>query len=423
MNKYDSQLIATMLESDEHIPVDDFRQADLILVNTCAVRKHAEDRALGRLAFFSGLKKSNKRLLIGIVGCVAARLKDELFNINPHIDFVVGPQEFHRIPEIVRDKKRGIVRCGVGGFTATGIYPRASGSSTFISIMRGCNNFCSYCVVPYLRGREISRPLDDIMKEAELVIDQGVKEIILLGQNVNSWRDREFALPDLLERLVRIHGLERVRFITNHPKDMSQRLIETMRDNPKICKSIHLPIQSGSNRILKLMNRGYTREDYLNIVDSLRDAMPDISITTDIIAGFPTETEEDFNQTLELVQRVSFDGIFSFYYSPRPLTKASRMDGQLPREIKIKRLERLIKIANSLAKKRTQRFIGRIEEVLIEGVAKKNPGSFMGRNEADRIVIFPDTGDLKTGDIVTVKIKDASVWALFGNIYEKIKAS
>ncbi len=289
--------------------------------------------------------------------------------------------------------------------------------------MRGCNNFCTYCIVPYLRGRESYRSTDDIIKEANLAVSDGVKEITLLGQNVNSWQDGELTLPDLLEELSQIEGLKRIRFITNHPKDVSPRLIKVMAQNSAVCKAIHLPAQSGSTRILKLMSRGYSRQDYLRLTNSLKEAMPNICITTDIIIGFPSETEKDFEDTIELVKQVGFDGVFTFYYSPRPFTRASQLKDQLSHKVKIKRLNKLIEIANSVVRRRSQRFIGNTEDVLVEGEAKKNPGCFTGRNEGGKVVIFPKKEDIKPGDIVPVKIKKASVWVLFGTVYEEIKAT
>jgi len=413
MNKYDSGLVESILTKEGFSPTDNPQAADLILVNTCSVRAHAEKRALGRIAYLSGVKKKDPNKTLVVFGCMAKNFGEEIIKQIPLVDFVLGPDDFPSLVELINNKQRHIVKISTDNFTGEGTYPVPNSIKAFVAVSRGCNNFCSYCIVPYVRGRERNRPLYDIVNEIKWDVSYGVKEITLLGQNVNSWTDGVNDFADLLRTVSNIKGILRVRFLTSHPKDLSDRIITAMHDNTPICKSIHLPLQSGSNRILRLMNRKYTREEYLVLVEKLRSAMPQISITTDIIVGFPTETEEDFADTIDIIKRVRFDGIFSFYFSPRPRTVAAEMLDDVPYAVKIERLKEVIALGNAIAKENARTLIGSYQKVLVEGRAEKNPELFCGLTETGRVVVFPAC-EKDIGSIVTVKIEDATCWALKG---------
>jgi tRNA-2-methylthio-N6-dimethylallyladenosine synthase len=346
MNLADSEIVLGIMKKHGYSLTDDISKADVILVNTCSVREHAEQRVIGRLSSFLRYKKRKPDLVIGVLGCMAERLKKRLIEEENLADIVVGPDEYRKLPQLVSDAfagHKGIAVKLSKVETYDDITPlRTEGISAWITVMRGCDKFCTFCVVPFTRGRERSRPLDSIVKEVEMLSSQGYREVTLLGQNVNSYRDGNYDFADLLSAVARVDRNMRIRFTTSHPKDMSDKLIQTIAEHPNICNYIHLPVQSGSDRILELMNRTYDRKHYLELVRKIRETIPGVSLSTDIIAGFPTETEEDHKMTLSLLEEVRFDGAFMFKYSPREGTKAYAMGDDVPDEVKVRRLTEII---------------------------------------------------------------------------------
>ncbi len=425
-NEADSERYAGMLDAMGFLTADGPEDADLILVNTCAVREHAELRALSATGQFKKLKEKNPELVIAVCGCMVTQLyrADQMKHSYPYVDFVLGTDMLHRFPEFLADHyQNGRRRLTVGEpepVIAEGLpVRRASKTKAWVSIMYGCNNFCTYCVVPYVRGRERSRAMEDIIAEVTALAADGVKEITLLGQNVNSWgKDLEGGLtfPDLLEKLAAIDGDFILRFMTSHPKDATKRLIDVMADNKKIARQFHLPLQSGSARVLGAMNRRYTPDSYLALVDYMRERMPDITITSDIIVGFPGETDAEFEETLTMLTRVRFDMIFSFQYSPRPGTPAAKMDGQIPDEIKSERFSRLVGLQNTLSNEKNQECVGKIFRVLVEGVSKQSEAHLAGRTDGGKLVHFARNADTdpSVGRFVNMKIRRADTFALYG---------
>ena len=374
MNEHDSEKLAGMLEAMGYTKTDDRTKADLILFNTCCIREHAEKRTFGNVGFIKEIKAENPSLILGVCGCmmqqreVAKRLAARF----PFVDMVFGTNELHIFPQLVErvmDGGRVFEIKDIEGEIAEGLpVKRCAGFATFVNIMYGCNNFCSYCIVPYVRGRERSRRAEDIVEEVRRVVrDEGYTEVTLLGQNVNSYNDNGITFPQLLRMVNEVEGLKRLRFMTSHPKDLSHELVMAKAECDKVCEHIHLPVQSGSNRILKLMNRRYTREHYLDLVRDLRENVPGVEITTDIIVGFPTETEEDLEDTLSLVREVGFSAAYSFAYSVREGTVAARMDGQIPEEVKKERLQRLNSVIMESAGGANDKYMGLEGEILIEG--------------------------------------------------------
>ncbi|MCI0516183.1 tRNA (N6-isopentenyl adenosine(37)-C2)-methylthiotransferase MiaB, partial [candidate division KSB1 bacterium] len=332
MNKYDSELVAGILDKTDYEPTTDFEQADLILVNTCSVRRHAETRVSARIGAFKPLKQQNPNLIVGVLGCMAQRLGPQILDEKSFVNFAIGPDDYRQLPALLKKIESDhhqvqLYKTDVTDFEVyADIYPsRTEGVSAWVAIMRGCNNFCAYCIVPYLRGRERSRPMENILAEVHQLVKEGFKEVTLLGQNVNSYHDGLTDFPTLLQEVSRIPGICRVRFASSHPKDFSLKLIEVMANEPHVCQHIHLAVQSGSNKVLNLMNRHYTREHFLNLLAIARAKMPRICFTTDIIVGFPNETEADFQDTLDLLQQARFDNAFTFKYNPREGTKAAEM--------------------------------------------------------------------------------------------------
>ena len=380
MNEYDSDFLAQSLMQEGFVPESQVNRADLILINTCAVRAKPEQKAVSFLGRLAAIKRKNPRLIVGMVGCLAQMKGPEIMKRFPLLDFVMGPRELGRITEVVDkhiEKSLKTVAIALEGVPSAPV--RCAGyfkgqTSGFISIMEGCNNFCSYCIVPYVRGREVFRDPQAIRSEAEYLLREGISEITLLGQNVNSyvWREpQEWRFPDLLHYLADLEGLSRLRFTTSHPKDLSENLVACFRDLPVLAQHIHLPFQAGSNRVLKRMRRGYTREAYLELIEKLRCTNPDIAITSDVMVGFPDETHEDFLQTLDLIESVSFDGLFSFIYSDREGTPAARMPGKVSAGEKAERLQILQELQNRVTLKRNQALLGRKLAVLVEGTSKK----------------------------------------------------
>ncbi|MFN3135665.1 MAG: tRNA (N6-isopentenyl adenosine(37)-C2)-methylthiotransferase MiaB [Candidatus Kryptonium sp.] len=420
MNLADSEIVLGIMKNHGYMLTDDASRADVILVNTCSVREHAEQRVIGRLSSFLKYKKRNPNLVIGVLGCMAERLKKRLIEEENLADIVVGPDEYRKLPQLVNDAfagHKGIAVRLSKVETYDDITPlRTEGISAWITVMRGCDKFCTFCVVPFTRGRERSRPLESIVKEVEMLSAQGYREVTLLGQNVNSYRDGSYDFADLLSAVAQVDRNMRVRFTTSHPKDMSDKLIKTIAEHPNICNYIHLPVQSGSDRILQLMNRTYDRKHYLDLVRKIREIIPGVSLSTDIIAGFPTETEEDHKMTLSLLEEVRFDGAFMFKYSPREGTKAYEMGDDVPDEVKIRRLNEIIELQQKISHEINQAMIGSEVEVLIEGESKRSSEQWMGRTDTNKVVIFPRIDEVKPGDYVIVRINKATSATLFGDI-------
>jgi tRNA-2-methylthio-N6-dimethylallyladenosine synthase len=421
MNVYDSAGIAALLEKEGLEAADSVEHAGVILINSCAVRGHAEERVLGRVGELKSLKSQNPDLKLVLCGCVAQEQGQALLQRFPHLDAVVGTSQYRQLPAIVAGLASTNGRPCLTSFDHDiedlPELPDFSGQATaFVAVMRGCNNFCSYCIVPYVRGRERSRPADDIINEIRQQAERGVKEVTLVGQNVNSYKWQETDFPRLLETACSIQGIERIRFITSHPKDLSDGLIRVMSENHKICKHLHLPLQAGSDRILKLMNRGYTIGHFESLAERARRAMPDLTLTTDVIAGFPGETEAEFSETLEAMERIRFDGAFTYKYSGRPGTKAAELSGEIGEGEKLQRLDKLIKLQQQITLESNRADIGKIFEVLVEKESKKSNGQFMGRTGGNKTTVFDSPSRIKTGDLVNVRIIKATQATLVGEI-------
>lgn len=422
MNKYDSELVSSILGKEGYESTDNIDETDILLINTCAVREHATERVINKLKSYEIYKKRGKVEVIGIIGCMPQHDRGGLKEKLPFIDILAGPDSYRRLPEMLgMTLSKG---CLVEDTDLNKdenydlIFPsRQAGTNAFIAIMRGCNNFCSYCVVPYTRGRERSRSLESIIDETKKTVADGFSEITLLGQNVNSYKYGDIGFPELLRQVSKVDGLKRLRFATSHPKDLSDELITVMAECDNICPSLHLPFQSGSNRILEMMNRGYTIESYKEKINKIKKAIPDIALTADIIVGFPSETEEDFEDTLQTVKDVSFDNSFTFIYSERENTAAEKKyTDDIDRETKVGRLQRLSDLQKEVGLKNLQSEVGKIREVLVENISKKRDWQLKGRTVHNRIVIFDKKDDLKTGDYVNVKIVRAEGVTLFGEI-------
>ena len=419
MNLADTEVVLSILTTAGYGQTSNLREADVVLVNTCAVRENAEQRVFGRLGDFKRYKKENPGMVIGVLGCMAERLRKDLMQSESHVDLVVGPDEYRRIPEMVEEAisgHRGIAVQLSRVENYDDILPlRTEGISAWISVMRGCDKFCTFCVVPFTRGRERSRSLESVTREVEHLAARGFREVTLLGQNVNSYHDGNSDFADLMAAVARLDRTIRVRFTTSHPQDMSEKLIRTIAENENICSYIHLPVQSGSDRILELMNRSYTREQYLSLVRTIRSGIPGVSLSTDFIAGFPTETEDDHRQTLDVIREVDFDGAFTFKYSPRENTKAWHMGDDVPEDLKIERLNQIIDLQRSISLRRNQEMIGRDVEILVEEESTKSASDLCGRTDTNKMVVFPK-GTSQIGQYVTIHIDRANSATLFGAV-------
>ena len=424
MNVADSEVVASIMQMAGYALCDKIEEADAIFVNTCSIRDNAEQKVLSRLAYFQSLRKHHKPLVIGVLGCMAERVREQLVAENG-VDLVAGPDSYLDLPNLVGAAERGEKAVNVE-LSTTETYREVIPSriglnriSGFISIMRGCNNFCSYCIVPYTRGRERSREPESILGELADLKAKGFKEVTLLGQNVNSYRYERpdgtvVDFPALLAMVAQAAGEMRVRFTTSHPKDMSDETLHVIAAWPNLCHHIHLPVQSGSNRILKLMNRKYTREWYLDRIAAIRRILPGCGITTDMFSGFHSETEEDFEETLSLMREVGFDSAFLFKYSERPGTYASKhLPDDVPEEVKIARLQRMIDLQNELSLESNRRDIGHEFEVLVEGFSKRSREQLFGRTSQNKVVVF-DKGNHRIGQLVRVRVTDASSATLLG---------
>ena len=426
MNVADSEVVVSILSDSGYKLTDKINDAGLILINTCSIRENAEQRVWGRLNFISNLKRKKPETVVGVIGCMAERLKEKLIETDKLVDIVVGPDGYRELPLLIAEAESG--HKGVNVLlskeeTYADISPirmDKNGVTSFISIMRGCNNMCAYCVVPYVRGAERSRNPESIINEATDLFNKGYREVTLIGQNVDSyiWKNNNGAIHfhELLKNVAQINPKLRVRFSTSHPKDLSDKLIETMAIYKNICRHIHLPAQSGSNRILKLMNREYTREWYMDRISAIKNIIPDCSLSTDMITGFCTETDNDHEESLSLMEWAEFDFAYMFKYSERPGTKAARKyKDDVPEEIKSSRLNEIIALQNKLSAKSKKADIGKIYDVLIEGTSKRSDDQLYGRNSQNKVVVFPKGTSVK-GEYVRVLIEKSTSATLLGKI-------
>ncbi len=424
MNVGDSEIVVSILQKEGYIYCDKIEDAEVILINTCSIRDNAEQRIWGRLNEMRHLRRKNKSLIVGIIGCMAERLKESLLEGDKGVDIVAGPDSYRDLPQLLRSAEAGgkgvntILSSEETYAEITPVRLDKAGVSAFIAIMRGCNNFCTYCVVPYTRGRERSRDAQTIIDEARSLFENDYREVTLLGQNVNSYCSGEVNFPELMRRVAAISPLLRVRFATSHPKDMSDELLEVIADTPNICRAIHLPAQSGSTAMLKRMNRSYTREWYLDRVAAIRRLIPDCAITTDIIAGFSSESAEEHQETLSLMREVGYDFAYMFKYSERPGTAASKnLPDNIDEQTKTERLTEIINLQNTLSAERNAEDVGKEFEVLVEGVSKRSDEQMFGRTSQNKVVIF-DSHNSQVGDYLRVKISSCSSATLFGEIIE-----
>lgn len=427
MNEEDSEKLSGMLKRIGYTKTEDIEKASIILFNTCCVRENAENKVFGNLGRIKKLKEKNKDLIVGICGCMMQQkgMADKVLSKFPFVNIIFGTHNAYKFPEYLnRVKTEGVqVKEILNKETdiVEGIpVDRESSVKAFVTIMYGCNNFCTYCIVPYVRGRERSRKPEEIIKEIKELVSNGYKEVTLLGQNVNSYGkglEEEISFAKLLRMINEIEGIERVRFMTSHPKDLNEEVIEAIKDCDKLCEQIHLPVQSGSNRILKEMNRHYDRERYMYLINKIKKEIPNVAITTDIIVGFPGETDEDFNDTLSLVKEVSYDSAFTFIYSRRNHTPADKMENQVPDEVKHERFNELVAAVNEGVIKNNKKYEGQIVEVLVEGTSKNDETKLSGRTRNGKLVNFEGDKSL-IGTLVNTKIVRAQPFSLIGEVVE-----
>jgi tRNA-2-methylthio-N6-dimethylallyladenosine synthase len=423
MNEYDSELIRSILRSHQHEFTDGLAHAEAVLLNTCAIRENAHQKIYHRLDELKGLKKRGREIIVGVLGCMAQNLRQELADRAPVVDIVAGPDSYKRLPQLLASVRE----TGDRGFdfslsefeTYSDIAPqRVPGVNAWIAIMRGCDNFCTFCVVPYTRGRERSRSPENIVNEVHRIAAEGFKQVTLLGQNVNSYRFEQSDFADLMKMVADVPGIRRVRFTSPHPKDFPRKLLRIMAENETLCKHIHLPLQAGSDSVLERMNRTYKKQEFLELVDEIRSQIPEVSLTTDVIAGFCGEGDEDFAQTVEVMQKVEFDSAFIFKYSERNNTIAVRkFSDDVPDEVKTQRVMYLNEIQREISLRRNRAEIGKVFEVLVEEPSKKNPREWLGRTDQNKGVVFFDES-AKPGDFVKVRINAAGTNTLKGT-FEK----
>ena len=420
MNQSDAERMMGQLRTIGYERTESMEEADFILINTCCVRETAEDRVYGKIGEIKRLKRENPELIFGITGCMAQKESDKLIKRAPHIDFVLGTNKVHELTQVVQEiqRERGhIVDTQLGETELPDDVPvmRGGALSAWVPIMYGCNNFCTYCIVPYVRGRERSRLPEDVVKEVEQAVAQGYKEVTLLGQNVNSYgKDHQQAdFADLLKMVDAVPGIRRVRFMTSHPKDLSDKVIAAIRDGEHLCEHIHLPVQYGSNRILKAMNRVYTIESYRDLVRRIHEALPEAALTTDLIVGFPGETDDDFQELLAFLKEIRYDSAYTFIYSKRSGTPAATMENQVDELVKKERLNQLMAVQNTISLEINQALQGKVLEVMVEGPSKHDAAVWNGRTRTNKIVLFPH-GEEKAGDFIQVKITQPQTWVLKG---------
>ena len=423
MNESDSERYAGQLESLGYRRTEDMDMADVVLLNTCCVRETAEGKILGKIGELKHVKQHNPNLIIAVAGCMAQEWQDRLFERAPHIDLVIGTHNIHKLVELIRERQATSGHYLEADMTMPAFHDlptkRFQKFFAWVPIMNGCNKFCTYCIVPYVRGREVSRPIADIVREIEEIAKEGYKEITLLGQNVNSYgldlKDgTDFSA--LLQAVDRIDGIERVRYMTSHPKDMTFAMIDAIADSRKVVNHMHLPIQSGSDELLKKMNRGYTVDQYMELVEYARKRIPDLVLTTDIIVGFPGETEEMFCQTLDLLKRVQYDMAYTFIYSPRTGTPAAKMEHQVPQEEKSRRLQRLMDVQNVYSLQLNQAMEHKEYEVIVEGPTKNDENHWFGRTTGNKMIIWEHDGSAAVGDTVKVAVDKGQTWVLKGHL-------
>ena len=427
MNVHDSEKMAGILRLEGYEITTSHKDADVIIMNTCSVREKAEQKFFSDLGRMKNLKADNPQKKIIATGCIAQQMGKEVMKRAPHVDMVIGPSNYHELAGMLQ-KAEGQGATHIHGQIAVGDNPelasmelpmdRTEGHRAWISIMYGCNNFCTYCIVPYTRGRETSRPSESIVEEARGLGEQGFREVTLLGQNVNSYDGGDRDFPELLEALDAVDGIERIRFVTSHPRDLSDELISAIARLDSVCEHLHLPMQSGSSNVLKAMNRKYNYAEYKDKVDRLKTAVPGIAITSDIIAGFPRESEEDHQETLQALREIEYDGIYAFRYSERPGTKAAKMDGGLPEQVRLDRLKEILDLQEEITLKKNLSLEGELVEVMVEGENPTDSESLVGRTRTNKIVNFHASGDIKPGDIVKIVIKQAHKHSLSGELCE-----
>lgn len=428
MNASDTEHYAGQLEELGYMPAEDFHTADVIIVNTCCVRESAEKKIAGKIGELKNVKTKNPEVVICVAGCMAQKDGEKLLKKHPQVDLLLGTAYVNDFKNILTDylaDRKGALYTDLTIHQSEfeGKMVRQSPFSAWIPIMYGCNNFCTYCIVPYVRGRERSRAIENIVAEIEQAVKEGYKEFTLLGQNVNSY-GKDFGEKDafakLLRRVNKIEGVERVRYMTSHPRDMNEEVIKAVAECEHVCENFHVPFQAGSDEILRKMNRGYTREKYLELIKMIRSYVPDAAITTDIIVGFPGETEQDFEDTLALVQEVGFDAAFTFIYSKRSGTPAAKMEGQVPLDVKKDRLNRLMEVQNLSSLHRNEEMLGKVVEVLAEGPSR-NPAVWTGRTRTNKIVLWPVEGKVyQPGDKVMVKVDTAQTWLVKGKAVQNV---
>lgn len=428
MNASDTEHYAGQLEELGYMPAEDFHAADVIIVNTCCVRESAEKKIAGKIGELKNVKTKNPEVVICVAGCMAQKDGEKLLKKHPQVDLLLGTAYVNDFKNILTDylaDRKGALYTDLTIHQSEfeGKMVRQSPFSAWIPIMYGCNNFCTYCIVPYVRGRERSRAIENIVAEIEQAVKEGYKEFTLLGQNVNSY-GKDFGEKDafakLLRRVNEIEGVERVRYMTSHPRDMNEEVIKAVAECEHVCENFHVPFQAGSDEILLKMNRGYTREKYLELIKMIRSYVPDAAITTDIIVGFPGETEQDFEDTLALVQEVGFDAAFTFIYSKRSGTPAAKMEGQVPLDVKKDRLNRLMEVQNLSSLHRNEEMLGKVVEVLAEGPSR-NPAVWTGRTRTNKIVLWPVEGKVyQPGDKVMVKVDTAQTWLVKGKAVQNV---
>ncbi len=416
MNVADSEVVGGILSAHGHSLTDDIARADVVLVNTCAIRENAEQRIYGRLGLFSTYKRQNPGILVGVLGCMAERLRSNLLE-DDLVDIVVGPDEYRKLPGLMEkafEGERGIAVRLSRVENYDDITPvRTDGACAWLSVMRGCDKFCTFCVVPFTRGRERSRSLASIVREVSNLSRRGFREITLLGQNVNSFRDGSNDFADLMKEAASVDRSLRIRFTTSHPQDMSDRLIEVIAGEPNVCKYIHLPVQSGSDRILGLMNRTYTVDHYRSLIHKIRRMIPGAALSTDVISGFPSESGEDHRRTVDLIREMRFDGAFTFKYSPREQTRAWEMPETVSEEEKGRRVWEITELQHAISLEQNRALIGATVRILIEGPSRKSPHEYTGRSDTNRTVVFPHT-DEQPGEFADVRIERANSATLFG---------
>ena len=427
-NENDTERIRGMLKEAGFEFIEDSKKADVIIYNTCAVRENAEQKVFGRLGLLKPIKERRRNMVIGVCGCMVQQehITEKIKKSHEHVDLVFGTHALYKMPELlykaINSRKTVIdIEDSKGAIAEDIPIMREDAKKAWVSVMYGCNNFCTYCIVPYVRGRERSRTPEAVISEVKELVAEGCSEITLLGQNVNSYGkdlDIDIDFADLMRMVNDIEGVERIRFMTSHPKDLSDKLIQTMAECDKVCKQLHLPFQAGSNKILKQMNRRYTKEEYLEKIAKVKKAIPNISLSTDVIVGFPTETNEDFEETLDVLRKVEYDNIFSFIYSRREGTPAAKLDFVLTDEEIHKNFDRMLEVQNEISLKKNKEYVGRIERILVDGASKTNPDVLSGRCDSSKIVNFKGDESL-IGKYIDVRITEAHTWSLNGELVKE----